>query len=777
MSDHKMAERTHAQANQNAQEGPVGKSLVAPPLQLLASGEREGESASLGNLAQAAPAGLTGSVGDGGDNNADDVMKIQELLVSQGHGITVDGRIGPSTIGSIRAFQRVTGIGSDGLVSAGGDTWNRLNGAKVNEQDVDLVYGDRVDETFAKKTIRIANEIGVSSSNLMAAMAFESAGTFSPSIPNAAGSGAIGLIQFMPATAIGLGTTTAELAQMTAVEQLDYVRAYFLPWKGRLGTLEDIYMAILWPAAVGKSNDYVLWYSGTIAYRQNAGLDSNGDGAVTKGEAAGKVRARYTEGEGERAVIDMDGNGSGAAAPEAAQPEAPAPTGGQQESENENSGGGSFFDTILDSINAFLGISGSVGRGGDNQPGDVKKVQQLLNDNGANLSVDGLMGPNTIAAISAFQQSRLGFQDGLVEKGGKTWGALTSAQSTPAAISDSVGKGGNNSTEDVKTVQQMLSQKGYSLDVDGIMGPNTIAAIESFQQSNLGFSDGRVDVGGKTWNALTGNGGSAPSTPPVSETPVPEPEAPSSPPVVETPTTDNDNQNESEGPSSARGISISQSVGRGGRNAAADVRKIQQALLDIGLNIGSADGVAGQTTSSSIRQFQIAMGIGNDGRVDPGGATLKKINETPNGAMFKTEDAFFEDPNRPVFRHGNFTNRAKLMIDGGGNTVPKQFWNNQKLLIQNLKIIGDYVGASLNINSGYRSPNYNTGIDGAEASNHMWGMAADLGATGIGVYDLKVAIETLMNQGKITAGGIGYYPNANFVHYDVRGHYAPWTVR
>jgi hypothetical protein len=56
----------------------------------------------------------------------------------------------------------------------------------------------------------------------MAAMAFETGETFSPSIKNKA-SGATGLIQFMRSTAKGSGTTTAALAEMTAVDQLDFV--------------------------------------------------------------------------------------------------------------------------------------------------------------------------------------------------------------------------------------------------------------------------------------------------------------------------------------------------------------------------------------------------------------------------------------------------------------------------------------------------------------------------------------------------------------------------
>ena len=134
-------------------------------------------------------------------------------------------------------------------------------------------------------------------------MAFETGGSFDPAQKNYAGSGATGLIQFMPRTAQGLGTSTAELAKMTAVEQLDYVKAYFQPYSGKLNTLEDLYMAILWPRGIGKDNSYVLWSRGSKAYELNSGLDANNDGSVTKGEAAGKVRARYDDGFDDTIVV------------------------------------------------------------------------------------------------------------------------------------------------------------------------------------------------------------------------------------------------------------------------------------------------------------------------------------------------------------------------------------------------------------------------------------------------------------------------------------------
>ena len=123
----------------------------------------------------------------------------------------------------------------------------------------------------------------------MAIMAFETKGSFSPSVQNAAGSSATGLIQFTSATAVGLGTTTTALKRMTAVEQLDYVYKYFQPYASRCKTLSDTYMAVLYPAAMGKADNYILFSSPSIEYTQNAGLDPNGLGYITKAMATAPV--------------------------------------------------------------------------------------------------------------------------------------------------------------------------------------------------------------------------------------------------------------------------------------------------------------------------------------------------------------------------------------------------------------------------------------------------------------------------------------------------------
>ncbi len=77
-------------------------------------------------------------------------------------------------------------------------------------------------------------------------------------------------------------------------------------------------------------------------------------------------------------------------------------------------------------------------------------------------------------------------------------------------ISASVGKGGVNRNQDVKTIQNLINQNIKSivplrpLKEDGRMGPKTISAIEAFQRRELGLRmpDGRVDPGGKTITKL-----------------------------------------------------------------------------------------------------------------------------------------------------------------------------------------------------------------------------------------------------------------------------------
>jgi spore coat assembly protein SafA len=154
-----------------------------------------------------------------------------------------------------------------------------------------LAYADQVSPKFAQKVVEMAERLKVDPNHLMVVMHFETGGTFSPSIKNPMSS-ATGLIQFLPSTARSLGTSTAELATMSPERQLDFVERYLAPYAGRMNNVEDAYMAVFYPAAIGRSSNSVLFSQGSLAYQQNAGLDRNHDNQITKAEAASGVQQR-----------------------------------------------------------------------------------------------------------------------------------------------------------------------------------------------------------------------------------------------------------------------------------------------------------------------------------------------------------------------------------------------------------------------------------------------------------------------------------------------------
>ena len=131
-------------------------------------------------------------------------------------------------------------------------------------------------------------------------------------------------------------------------------------------------------------------------------------------------------------------------------------------------------------------------RQGD-QAHPVKTVQYLLRQHGrSEVAVDGIFGPITAAAVRAFQQARGLTVDGIV--GNQTWPALI--------VTVRQGSQG----EAVRGVQSQFQARNLSgdpskgLQVDGIFGPKTDAAVRGFQQAAGLAVDGIV--GPNTWNAL-----------------------------------------------------------------------------------------------------------------------------------------------------------------------------------------------------------------------------------------------------------------------------------
>lgn len=146
---------------------------------------------------------------------------------------------------------------------------------------------------------RAAAYIGCDLTFLLTVVGFETAHTFRPDITNGSGSGAVGLIQFMPTTAQLLGTTTAELRTMTVPEQLEFVIAYFsLPGnQAPYYDVGDLYMAIFMPAHRNKDENYVVIDQANkpTTYQQNKGLDTDNDGKIRKYEILQRIRNLYAQ--------------------------------------------------------------------------------------------------------------------------------------------------------------------------------------------------------------------------------------------------------------------------------------------------------------------------------------------------------------------------------------------------------------------------------------------------------------------------------------------------
>jgi hypothetical protein len=163
-----------------------------------------------------------------------------------------------------------------------------------------LAWGARVPAAFRAAVRAIADDLGAEANDLMSVMAFETGRSFSASVRNAAGSGAVGLIQFMPSTAAALGTSIEALAAMSPQAQLQFVHAYFRPWRGRLRGLGDVYGAVLWPGMIGRPDSHVVFDRADprhpARYLQNRGLDLDKDGRVTRGEICARILATREEG-------------------------------------------------------------------------------------------------------------------------------------------------------------------------------------------------------------------------------------------------------------------------------------------------------------------------------------------------------------------------------------------------------------------------------------------------------------------------------------------------
>ena len=203
----------------------------------------------------------------------------------------------------------------------------------------------------------------------------------------------------------------------------------------------------------------------------------------------------------------------------------------------------------------------------------VSALQQLLNVYGANVSVDGSFGPATASAVSAFQtQAGIGV-DGQV--GTQTKSTLYGNAVLPVSLDSSTCPANmveGNTGACVQALQGLLDLYGANIAVDGSFGPDTAAAVETFQtQAGIGV-DGQV--GTQTKGALYGHGVAVPFSLTASSCPA----------------------NLVEG------------------DTGACVTLLQELLNYYGQGL-AVDGSFGPLTESAVKAFQGQAGIGVDGQV------------------------------------------------------------------------------------------------------------------------------------------------------------------
>ena len=194
-------------------------------------------------------------------------------------------------------------------------------------------------------------------------------------------------------------------------------------------------------------------------------------------------------------------------------------------------------------------------------------------------------------------------------------------------------------------------------------------------------------------------------------------------------------------------------------------------------------------TPEQLRDLLAASGWDNAIMMDGGGSTcfMDKNGKgfTGDGRVIpfflvwklKSGDAFEPEGEKPMVEINAYS-KAK---DGGkklsGNFKVSEFACKDgsdtvlvaPRLVMVLQTIRDHFGTAVTINSGYRTPQYNTKVGGVAHSQHCYGTAADITVRGqkpaaVAAYARKIMPDW---------GGVGIYNT--FTHIDVREAKADWT--
>jgi len=198
-----------------------------------------------------------------------------------------------------RAFKMLTG--SSGF-SSGGIVSNAVSnitgyfgtGSGSSEVDISTAKGEwKKDQAFVKEVERVSSKFGFSPGALIGLMQSESG--INPQARNSNG-GATGLIQFMPATARSLGTSTDALYKMSRAQQMVYVEKFFSPYSSGLkgASAGKLYAYVFLPGRAGRQSG-ILTENPENYYTHNRGLDMNKDGRISISDLDQRVAKKAKE--------------------------------------------------------------------------------------------------------------------------------------------------------------------------------------------------------------------------------------------------------------------------------------------------------------------------------------------------------------------------------------------------------------------------------------------------------------------------------------------------
>ena len=136
---------------------------------------------------------------------------------------------------------------------------------------------------FASKVIAIAAFLNIDPNWLMQVMYAESKLNNQAKNIQSGKLVAAGILQWTKAS----GVLPQSVLSLNHLQQLDKVKTYFTPYRGKMNSYFDVYMVTFFPAAVGKPDYYVFEtknLSAALIAKQNPAINKNRDGKITMSE-------------------------------------------------------------------------------------------------------------------------------------------------------------------------------------------------------------------------------------------------------------------------------------------------------------------------------------------------------------------------------------------------------------------------------------------------------------------------------------------------------------